>query len=181
MFISLADKFLVRVITRAILLHLCICVGAIAGIIMLPFSIWDFVQSVKVPSVLLNQASVETVHLINRDMEGWNSHGKAYICYLDFNPYTIRHARRENPKSISNIQIYKHDILFYPPDPRTKIIEVSESATWDSIYFAAHGQPLWKSILYLIGQILLTILGVYLATRGYWLIKHGRRKRPKMG
>ncbi|MGB0991450.1 MAG: hypothetical protein ACPG32_03165 [Akkermansiaceae bacterium] len=170
------DGLLIRIINRVVLLHLCICVGAIAAVIMLPFSIWDFVQSSKIPSKLLNEASIETVYLVDKELEGWNSQKNTYVCFLDFNPYIIRHERTENPKDVSKISIYKHEVLHFPPDSRTKIIEVPEPATWNSVYLAAHSRPLWQNILTLAGQITLTALGVYVAIRGYWLIKHGERR-----
>ncbi|MGJ8695681.1 MAG: hypothetical protein ACSHYF_05140 [Verrucomicrobiaceae bacterium] len=161
-----------------ILLHISLTAAAICLVIWLPFSIWGYLGDMRLPALLISEGKVIDAPLVNRFNERYDKRKSAYRCYLGFEDYAITHYRDQNPRKLEYLRIYKHPVLRNEPETPLRIVEVPENITEESVYYAATGRTLPTATAFLIGQILLTILTIYLAIKGYWLIKgkKGRRR-----
>lgn len=178
-FVRLGDRLAVRLISQVILLHLMACMLSIGLIIWLPISAWMFVQSVRLPSVLLKDAKVVEVPLVERNLERWDTQRSAYLCYILKGLLAVPHFRQTSPASLDSLRIYEHPAIGNDMHGRTKIVEVPEEPDWNSVFKSAEGCSLAWAIAKLFGQGILTALVVYVAVRGYWLIKHGPKRRHR--
>jgi len=177
--LQFGDRLMIRWINRLIFLHLVTCVAAIGLAVMLPISIWNFARTLRLPSTLMSEGRIVNIPLVNRGAERWHAPSSAYLCYVQEGLIAEPYLRRENPASRDSLEIYLHPDLGRKPDRTRQVVEVPDNPTWTSVYKSAQGRSIYAASARHLGQLLLTLLVIYIAVRGYWLIKYGpRRQHP---
>ena len=183
-FARIGDRFAIKLISYGILLHASLCIAAISMVIAAPFVVWDFVTDIQLTKKLTAEAQVISAPLVNRKEERWDSQTGKHLCYLElpdteqrFNDVVIRQATpylRSNPAGgLDSLQIYSHPALNDHAAPLPRIIEVPADRSWKSVFHAVGGRSLESAILILALQFALGAAAIYIAIRGYHLIKNG--------
>ncbi len=162
---------MMRLITRVIFLHMMVCLMALAMVGLSLFSIVEFVQDARLPSVLQSEAQIEEVPLVLRDQDHWDARKSAWLCHVPEGHLVLPYLRKEDPSQLESLKLYRHRDIIY------KVVEVPANPSWISLFEAIEGRSLLAACGRLAGIIAMTAVIVNIAIRGYWLIKHGPKRR----
>ena len=78
------DRSVIRWINRLILVHMFLCVAAFFMVCYSLFAIWDFAGSAFEPHLLMNEAEVLDLPLVNRLGENFIQEESLYECFVQF-------------------------------------------------------------------------------------------------
>ena len=136
----------------------------------------------------MSEGRVVSVPLVNRSQERGDSQTGKYLCYVELpdsdsmnDQSAVRMAtpylRASPPSGLASLQIYSHAALTTPSALYPRIIEVPDDRSWDSVFRLVRGRSLASSIVILCFQSVLIFFVSYIAIKGYFLIKYGRRMK----
>lgn len=189
-FTRIGDRLVIRLINSGILLHASICITAIGMTIAAPFVIQDFVQDVKLTNKIVKQPEVISVPLVNRSEWRGDAQTGKYLCYVELPNWDIGHInsairiatpylRAHPPSGLDSLEIYSHHELIHPSGMLPRIIEVPVDRSWNSVFQALRSRSFASSILLLSFQFFLCLIVVYIAIKGYFVIKYGPRRKNR--
>jgi hypothetical protein len=185
------ERFVIRLINYGIMLHLSFCIAAIGMTIAAPFVVFDLIRDVRLAGVLISEASVISAPLVNRSGERPDSRSGKYLCYLELpgpqsddkvwtSLITAPYLRANPPGALDSLQVFSHPALLNTLNRSTRVVEVPVDRTWISVFQLLRGRSIVSTIMVLCFQGILGTLVIYVALKGYFLIKgDSRRRHPR--
>jgi hypothetical protein len=153
-----------------------------------PFVILDFMGDIKLTNVIMTEAEVVSVPLVNRSEERGDAQTGKFLCYVELPNSEFRHGdtairiatpylRTTPVGDLQSLQIFSHPGLADSSRLYPRIVEVPGERTWNSVFQALRGRSISSAIAILVFQFALALVVIYVSIRGYLFIKNGARRR----
>ena len=173
------DRVIFSITTRLVFVHLFCCLGAILSPFIIGMQAWEIWSEVKLAKTLVQEGDVLEIERLNPDQEYLSSTSGRYHCFLQFDGWEYEAFLPSVPPAGPTLKIYSHQNLPALPAPDGKIVVVPQNPTVSSVYFEIYHHTLKKRLIIFAILLLVFAIVIYIAIKGYIMIKGGGRSRRK--
>ena len=169
------DRWLIRWITRLIFLHLLICAGAMVGFPLVIFTAWEFYRDSMDAKSLAESGAKTELPLIRHPDERF-FRGRGYRFFYGEGEFLVRFGHRDEPtQDLDYLTVYEEPLR---DEPIGLVTEVPQSPSMQNVYEKMRRRTWFSGLRVVIVTFLGWLLILYIAVRGYFMIKG--KKMPRV-